>query len=160
MKETWTAGFGKKNENLAQGDDKTDTLNMDAIRVINLEQIKNILADRVVTYVRVVVDFKPEKEDPNRVRITAGGNLIAHPDESTTRTADLTVSKILWNSVLSTDDAQYATLDIYNLYLGTPLDRYEFVKMPLSILPQHIKGARMVRDNGGYLWPASDRNIS
>ena len=105
MKETWTAGFGKKNENLAQGDDKTDTLNMDAIRVINLEQIKNILADRVVTYVRVVVDFKPEKEDPNRVRITAGGNLIAYSDELMTRTADLTVSKILWNSVLSTDDA-------------------------------------------------------
>ena len=62
-----------------------------------------------------------------------------YPDELTTRTADLTVSKILWNSVLSTDDARYATLDIMNFYFGTPLNRYEYMKMPLSIFPQHIK---------------------
>ena len=49
------------------------------------------------------------------------------------------MSKILWNSVLSTADARYATLDIANFYLGTPLDRYEYMKMPLSIFPQHIK---------------------
>ena len=73
---------------------------MDAIRVMALEEIKNIPADRVVTYARVVVDFRLQKEDPNRVRITAGGNLIVYPDEMTTRTADRTVSKILWNSVL------------------------------------------------------------
>ena len=66
---------------------------MDAIRVMTLEEIKNIPADRVVTYARVVVDFRPQKEDPNRVRITAGGNLIAYSDKLTTRTADLTVSK-------------------------------------------------------------------
>ena len=52
----------------------------------------------------MVVDFRPQKENPNRVRITAGRNLITFLDELTTRTADLTVSKILWNSVLSTDD--------------------------------------------------------
>ena len=91
--------------------------------------------DRVVTYARVAVDFRPQKEDPNRVRITAEGNLIAYPDELTMRTADLTVSKILWNSVLSTDDAKYATLDIANFYFGTPLDRYEYTKMPLDISP-------------------------
>ena len=45
---------------------------MDAIRVMNLEEIKNIPADRVVTYAGVVVDFRPQKEDPNRVKITAG----------------------------------------------------------------------------------------
>jgi hypothetical protein len=31
------------------------------------------------------------------VRITSGGNLIDYPGELTTRTADLTTSKILWN---------------------------------------------------------------
>ena len=110
---------------------------MDAIsiRVMTLEEIKNIPADRVVTYARVVVDFRPQKEEPNCVRITAGGDLIVYPDELTTRTADLTVSKILWNSVLSTDDAKYATLDIANFYLGTPLDKYEYIKMPLYIFP-------------------------
>ena len=58
--------------NLAQGDDKTATPGMDAIRVMTLEEIKNIPADRVITYVRVVVNSRPQKEDPNCVRITAG----------------------------------------------------------------------------------------
>ena len=90
---------------------------MDAIRVMNLEQIKNIPSDRVVTHARDVVYFKPQKEDPNLVRITTGGILIAYPDELITRTADLTVSKILWNSVLSTDDARYATRTRHSKFL-------------------------------------------
>ena len=72
----------------------------------------------------------------------------------TTRTADLTVSKIPWNSVLSTDDATYATLDIANFYLGTPLDRYEYMKMPLSIFPQHVKDQYNLDNMAyqGYVW--------
>ena len=31
------------------------------------------------------------------------------------------------------------TLDIANFYLGTPLDRYEYMKIPLDIFPQHVK---------------------
>ena len=40
------------------------------------------------TYARIVVDFRPQKEDPNRVKITAGGNLIQYAGELTARTAD------------------------------------------------------------------------
>ena len=76
--------------------------------------------------------------DPNRVRITAGGNLIEYTGELTTRTADLTTSKILWNSVLSTPKAKFMCLDIKNVYLCAPLERYEYIKMPLDILPEHI----------------------
>merc|ERR1711966_341571 len=57
-KETWTTGFGKEFGNLAQGDDKTGTPGLDAIRVMTLEEIKKIPPDRVVTYARVVVDFR------------------------------------------------------------------------------------------------------
>ena len=74
-RETWTIGFGKEFGNLAQGDKKTGTPGMDAIRVMTLEEIKNIPTDKVVTYARVVVDFRPQKEDPNCVRTTAGGKL-------------------------------------------------------------------------------------
>ena len=60
------------------------------------EQITNIPKDRTVTYGRIVIDYQPQKSDPNRVRITAGGNLITdYPGEVTMRTADLTTSKIL-----------------------------------------------------------------
>ena len=47
------------------------------------------------TYERVVVDFCPQKEDLNRVRITAGGNLIKYAGELITSTADLTTAKML-----------------------------------------------------------------
>ena len=81
----------------------------------------------MVTYARVEVDFRTPKDDPNRVRITAGGNLIKYPGELTTRTVDLTTSKLLWNSVISTDDARFAALNVGNFYLETPLERYEYM---------------------------------
>jgi hypothetical protein len=36
-----------------------------------------------------------------------GGNLIDYPGEVATRTVDLTLAKILWNSVLSTPGAKF-----------------------------------------------------
>jgi hypothetical protein len=68
-----------------------------------------------------------------------GGNLIKdYPGELTTRTADLTTSKILWNSVLSTNGARFMGIDIKSFYLTAPLDRYEYMKIPLTIFPEHL----------------------
>jgi hypothetical protein len=78
------------------------------------DEISNIPADRTVTYARVVADFRPQKADPNRVRITVGGNLINYPGEVTTRTADMVTSKILWNSVLSTPGTKNCCADVKN----------------------------------------------
>jgi len=94
--------------------------------------------DRTVTYARIVIDHQPQKEDPNRVRITVGGNLIDYPVKLTTRTADMVSSKILWNSVISTKDARFDSADIKNMYLETPLDQYEYMKMPLTLFPADI----------------------
>ena len=71
------------------------------------------------TYSRVVVDFHPQKEDPNRVRITTGGNLIKYAGELKTRTADLMTAKMLWNSVISTYGANFMGLGIGDFYLET-----------------------------------------
>ena len=67
--------------------------------------------------------------------MTAGGNLIRYAGELTTRTADLTTAKIIWNSVLSTPGATY--FDISNMYLHTPLapEDYEYMHIPLKLLP-------------------------
>ena len=73
------------------------------------------------TYARVVVYFRHQKEYPNRFRITAEGNLIKYAGELTTRTADLTTAKMLWNSVISTDGAKFMGLDIGDFYLETPM---------------------------------------
>ena len=71
--------------------------------------------------------------------MTAGGNLIKYAGELTTRTANLTTFKILWNSVVSTEGAQFASFDISNMYLHTPLapEDYEYMRIPLKVLPEH-----------------------
>ena len=98
------------------------------------KQIAKMYAEgRKPTYARIVVDFRLQKADPNRVRITAGGNLIKCPGDLTTRTADLTTSKIIWNSVISTEGARFGCLDVGNFYLETPMKRYEYTKMLLEL---------------------------
>ena len=99
---------------MAQGDDKTKTPGTCSIFVMTHNKIRHIPQDRVVTYARLVVDFRPQKDDPNRVRITASGNLIKYPGEITTRTSDMTTAKILWNSILRTEGDRFMGLDIKN----------------------------------------------
>ena len=64
----------------------------------------------------------PKKKSPNRVRMTVGGNLLEYPFELTTRTVNMVLSKILWNSVISTKGACFASADIKTMYLKTRLD--------------------------------------
>jgi hypothetical protein len=137
-RDTWTTAFGKEFGNLAQGDLHTSTKGTDCIFVLPHAKIDLIPKDRTVTYANVVVDQRPQKEDPNRVRITAGGNLIHYPGELTTRTADLSTAKILWNSVLSTPNAKFMGLDIGSFYLATPMDRYEYMRLAIDLFPEHI----------------------
>ena len=137
-KETWTIARGKEWGNLAQGDEKTNTAGTDSLFVMTHKEIWNIPKDRTVTYAQMEVDYRPQKPDPNQVRITARRNLIKLPGDLTTRTADLTTSKIMWNSVLITKDAKYMCIDIKNFYLGTPLDRFEYMRIPLSMFPDHV----------------------
>ena len=135
-KDIWQRAFGKDFGGMAQGCNKTGQKGTNAIFVMTHEEIRNIPKDRIVTYARVVVDFRPQKDDPHRIRITAGGNLINYPGELSTRTADLTTSKLMWNSVLSTEGAKYMCLDIKKFYLSAPLDRFEYMKIPLALFPQ------------------------
>jgi len=127
-KDIWSLAFGKEFGNLAQGDEVTGTEGTNSVFVISHDDIKTIPSDRVVTFARIVVNFCPQKKDLNRVRITADGSLIDDPGELTTRTADLTTSKILWNSVLSTEGEKFMGIDISNFYLGTPMDPDHIVK--------------------------------
>ena len=94
---------------------------------------------RTVTYARTVCSVRPEKDEKNRTRITAGGNLITdYPGNISTETAGLETIKIHWNSVLSTPGAKWMGMDISNMYLNTPLDRFEYMRYRLCDIPQEI----------------------
>jgi hypothetical protein len=93
---------------------------------------------RSPTYAKFVCAYKPHKSDPHRVQMTVGGDRIEYPGEVATKTADLTVTKAILNSVCSTKAALYMNMDRKSYYLGTPLDRYEYARIPVSMVPNKI----------------------
>ena len=54
-----------------------------------------------ITYTSVVCEVRPQKDDPNRTRITIGGNPICYLIDVGTKTASLELFKLVINSVLS-----------------------------------------------------------
>ena len=134
--ETWQTAFGKDFGGMAQGDDKTGQKGTNAMFVMSHDEIRKVLKQKKkFTYGNPVVDYRPQKEDPNRIRITAGGNLVTYESSPSVRTADLDTAKLHWNSVISTDGAKYMCLDIKNFYLTAKLDYFEYMRMPLSLFP-------------------------
>ena len=95
-------------------------------------------AGKEVTYGRIVAKIRPQKAETHRTRLTVGGNLIHFPGDVTTPTADLIRAKIIFNSVLSTKNAKFICADIANFYLKNPMDRYEYTKLTLDIIPEEI----------------------
>ena len=135
-KEVWQTAFGKDFGGMAQGDEKTGQKGTNSMFVMNQAEIQQANNEKkTFTYAKNVVDFRPQKDGPHCIHITAGGNLIKYLGGMSTRTADLTMSKLLWNSVISTRSAKYMCLDITNLYLTAALNYFKYMKMPLAVSP-------------------------
>ena len=88
-----------------------------------------------ITYGRIVVDYRPQKTEPNRTRLTVGVNLINYTGNVSTPTADTTTTKIVINSTISTPKAKYMVGDVNNFYLGTTMNRYEYLRLYVTIIP-------------------------
>ena len=84
------------------------------------------------TYARFVCEIHPQKTEKERTRLTVGGNLIDYPDTVTTRTFDLVTFKMHINSILSRPNRKYCSFDIKNFYLNTPMERSEYMKIPIA----------------------------
>jgi hypothetical protein len=101
---------------------------------------EDILNDRMgdETYARIVSVYQEGRKDKYRTRVTMGGNLVSFPGECGTPTADLLTVNLLLNSIISTTNAKFMTLDIKDSYLMTPMKRYEYFQMKLDLFPQDI----------------------
>ena len=93
---------------------------------------------RVVTYGRVVVDYRPEKSDPYYTRLTMGGYRVNYPGDCGTPTVVLTTVKLLLNSIVSTLNPTFMTTDIKDFYLNTPMARSKHMRLKLSDLPKSV----------------------
>ena len=54
-----------------------------------------------VTYANMVCDYRPSKPDPNRTRLTVGGDRLDYWGDSASPAASLLDTKLLLNSVIS-----------------------------------------------------------
>jgi hypothetical protein len=83
-----------------------------------------------------------------------GGDRINYPDDCGTPTADLLTVKLLFNSIISTPDALFMTIDIKDFYLMTPMERHEYFRMKLDLFPEDIieeYNLRDIVDSSGHI---------
>ena len=128
-KDTWSNSFGKEIRRLA-----TTTETISFISKTDIPQDRK--GDE--TYGRIVCVYREGKKDKYRTRITIGGNLINYPGDCGTPTADLLTVKLLFNSIISTPNAKFMSIDIKDFYLCTPMKRYEYFRMKLELFPEDI----------------------
>ena len=129
--DVWSQSFGKEIPRLAT-----------AIKTIAVLTKQEIPRDqrKDITYGRIVCAYCSKKEDPYCTRITMGGNLINYPGDCETPTADLLTVKLMFNSIISTPNAKFMTIDIKDFYLMTPMAmaRFEYFRMKVDLFPQDI----------------------
>jgi hypothetical protein len=101
-------------------------INYDNIPVAKWKEICHIL---------VVCKVRPEKDDPDRTRITIGGSRICYLGNVGTNTASLELVKLLLYSVLSCKGARFSSIDLKNFYLDTPMPDPEYVQVKITDIP-------------------------
>jgi hypothetical protein len=152
-KGTWGNSYGDEVGRLAQGRKQSGLEGTNTLFFINFNQIPR---DRIkdITYDRICCNVRPEKDDPNRTRITVGGTNIKTTIDCGTPTADLLTVKLLFNSIISTPNAKFMSIDIKNFYLNTPMERYEYMRMKLSNFPQDIIDEYKLaeKERNGYVY--------
>ena len=134
-RDTWTRSFANELGRLSNGvGDRIPT----GTGTIHYIKYDNMPKDRFATYGKIVCEYKPHKRKKNRSRLVVGGDKIDYPFNLYTPTADITSFKCLINSVLSTQNAKFMTADIRDFYLNTPMSRYEYMKLPIDVIPNEI----------------------
>ena len=76
-----------------------------------------------------------EGKKTRRIRGVCGGDHIKYTGDVSARTAEMSEVKTMLNAVVS-EGAHWMTLDITDFYLGTPMDRPEYMRVPVRMIPE------------------------
>ena len=150
IRERWERAGNNEFGRLAQGFEDIEGLNV--VIFIPRHEVPN---DKQATYARYVVDFRPEKDEQWRLRITCGGDKLEYAGDTTTHSASMETIKCQLNSIVSAANAKCATGDISNMYLGSDLPEAEYVRFRLSLIPRAFTEAYNLRElatKDGYVY--------
>jgi len=96
-------------------------------------------ADRKAAYYNPQLKIKVKADGiQRRVRGTIGGDQVQYPGVTAAYTAHLETIRVLLNSIVS-EHASILTADIKDFYLGTPLDRKEYMRINLKHIPFDVQ---------------------
>jgi hypothetical protein len=63
---------------------------------------------------------------------------------------DISTVKILFNSVISTPEAKFMTVDLKDFYLNMPMEEFKYMRIPVAMIPEDFmeqyKLALIVKD--------------
>jgi hypothetical protein len=130
IRDRWNQAGINEFARLAQGHGKTEGLN-----VVTFIPKQDMPQGKQATYARYVVDYRPEKDEQWRLRITCGGDKLEYNGDTTTHSASMETIKLQLNSVISTPGAKCATGDISNMYLNSDLPEAEYVRFRMDLIP-------------------------
>ena len=72
------------------------------------------------------------------MRLAVGGNLIKYLGTTSTPTAGIVTIKTHLNSVISTVNSKYCSINIKDYYLNSKLEAFEYMRILFDILLQDI----------------------
>ena len=135
-KDIWNKALSNEWGRLAQGNTH-GVVAQDALDFIHKYEIP---PDRDITYAQFVCDHRPLKSEPWRVRIVAGGDRLSYPGDPASPAANLLETKIMLNSVISDakKGARFAALDLKDYFLGSPMERPEYMRVHIDKFPPDI----------------------
>ena len=136
IRKRWEQAGNNEFARLAQGHEGIEGLD-----VVTFILKKDMPDGKQATYARYVVDYRPEKDEPWRLRITCGGDKLEYTGDTTTHSASMETIKCQLNSIISTHGAKCATGDISNMYLGSDLPEAEYVRFRLNLIPKEFAAA-------------------
>ena len=122
----WGTSLSNELGRLAQG-----IRNIKGNDVIDFISIKDVPSHKKVTYANMVCNYIPLKSDPNRVRLTVGGDKLDYFDDAASPVATLLKTKLLLNSLISdsTKGARFMTIDIKDFFLQTFMKDAEYMRI-------------------------------
>jgi hypothetical protein len=128
-KDLWSQSFSKEIRQLA-----TTTKTILFLTKPEIPQARR----KDIMYGHIICTYRSKKKDPYQTRIMMGGNLVNYPNNCGTPTANLLTVKHMLNSIISTTNAKFMTINLKDFYLHTPMSQYKYFRMKLELFPQDV----------------------
>ena len=99
---------------------------------------RNTPRSRKTTYLNIVANVCPQKEDPHRICFTVGGDRLDYPGPTATETDEIQTANLLFNNTISTRVGRFMFIDLKDFYLGTPMNWYDYMWIKMADIFQDI----------------------